>query len=36
MKALNQLEKSGWIELERNIGSANKYIFSQRISQIED
>jgi DNA-binding MarR family transcriptional regulator len=36
MKALNQLEKSGWIEQERNIGSANKYIFPQRISQSKD
>ena len=28
MKALNQLAKAGWIERERNIGSANRYIFT--------
>ena len=27
-KALNQLEEEGWIERERNIGSANRYIFT--------
>ena len=27
-KALNQLEVEGWIERERNLGSANKYIFT--------
>jgi DNA-binding MarR family transcriptional regulator len=27
-KALNQLEEQGWIEQERNLGSANKYIFA--------
>jgi DNA-binding MarR family transcriptional regulator len=27
-KALNQLEQEGWIELERNSGSANKYMFT--------
>ena len=27
-KALNQLEEEGWIEQERNSGSANKYIFT--------
>jgi DNA-binding MarR family transcriptional regulator len=27
-KALNQLEEQGWIEQERNLGSANKYIFT--------
>lgn len=26
-KALNQLEEEGWIEQERNLGSANRYIF---------
>ncbi len=27
-KALNQLEKEEWIERERNLGSANRYIFT--------
>ncbi len=27
-KALNQLEEEGWIERERNLGSANRYIFT--------
>jgi DNA-binding GntR family transcriptional regulator len=27
-KALNQLEEEGWIEQERNSGSANKYMFT--------
>ena len=26
-KSLNQLEQGGWIEQERNSGSANRYIF---------
>jgi DNA-binding MarR family transcriptional regulator len=26
-KALNELEQEGWIERERNLGSANRYIF---------
>jgi DNA-binding MarR family transcriptional regulator len=28
IKALNQLEQEGWIERERNLGSANRYIFT--------
>lgn len=27
-KALNQLEEEGWIERQRNLGSANRYIFT--------
>ena len=27
-KALNQLEEEGWIERERNLGSANRYFFT--------
>ena len=27
-KALNQLEEGGWIQQERNSGSANRYIFT--------
>jgi DNA-binding MarR family transcriptional regulator len=27
-KALSQLDEEGWIEQERNSGSANKYIFT--------
>jgi DNA-binding MarR family transcriptional regulator len=27
-KALKQLEEQGWIERERNLGSANRYIFT--------
>lgn len=26
-KALNQLEQEGWVEREKNLGSANRYIF---------
>jgi DNA-binding MarR family transcriptional regulator len=30
-KALAQLEAEGWIERERNIGSANRYIFKMSV-----
>lgn len=33
-KALNQLENAGWIEQQRNSGSANKYIFTMPAASV--
>ena len=33
-KALNQLEQKGWIERERNLGSANRYIFALSVLSV--